>query len=227
MIEENIARIKERIGKICNKAGNNPEEITIVAVSKGRTAEEIEKAVSAGTRHIGENRVQEAIEKYEQLADLTNSEKIRWHMIGHLQSNKAKQAVKIFDLIHSIDTLKIAGEINRQAGKINKIQDILLEINTSQEASKFGFKPEETIHTIKEISEFASIKIKGLMAIAPEGNSEEARNCFRMLKELMEKINNLTNHLAVLSMGMTDDFEIAIEEGSTMIRLGRAIFSQT
>src|SRR3989338_8454149 len=162
MIEENITRIKEKVNKICNKAGRNPEEITIVAVSKGRTAREIEQAVSSGIANIGENRVQEAIEKYKQLSDLTNSKKIRWHMIGHLQGNKAKDAVKIFDLVHSVDTLKIAEEISRQAEQINKTQDILLEINVSGETSKFGFKAEETIQAVKEISKLNNLNIRGL-----------------------------------------------------------------
>ena len=224
MIEENITRIKEKVNKICNKAGRNPEEITIVAVSKGRTAREIEQAVSSGIANIGENRVQEAIEKYKQLSDLTNSKKIRWHMIGHLQGNKAKDAVKIFDLVHSVDTLKIAEEISRQAEQINKTQDILLEINVSGETSKFGFKAEETIQAVKEISKLNNLNIRGLMTIAPEGNSEEARHCFKTLRELMEKAREKNQQLEILSMGMTDDLEIAIEEGSTMIRLGRAIF---
>jgi pyridoxal phosphate enzyme (YggS family) len=227
MIGQNISGIKQRILDICSKTGRSANEIIFVAVSKNRTAEEIEQVISAGITNIGENKVKEAMLKYEKLADLTDSGQVKWHMIGHLQDNKVKPAVKLFSLIHSVDTLKLAEEINNQAGKINKIQDILIEVNTSGEKSKFGFKPEETIQAVKEISRFACIKIKGLMTLAPEGNKEEARRCFRASKELMEKINSLTNQeLTILSMGMTDDFEIAIGEGSTMIRLGRAVFSQ-
>ena len=153
---------------------------------------------------------------------------IRWHMVGHLQTNKVKDAVKIFDLIHSVDSAHLAAEIDKQALKINKIQDILIEIKTSPEVTKSGIKPDEAIEVIKEIDKFKNINIKGLMTIAPLADDpQKARPYFRMLRELMDKINALhvtPNRLHVLSMGMTDDFEIAIEEGSTMVRLGRAIF---
>ncbi len=205
-----------------------PNEITIIAASKGRSAEEIEETIAAGITHIGENKVQEALLKYQDLSALTKSKQVKWHMIGHLQTNKVKDAVKIFDMIQSVDSIRLAAEINKHAAKINKIQDVLLEINVSVQMSKFGFKPSEAVNVAGEISKFKNISLKGLMCIAPVvKNPEETRQYFRMLRELMEKINISTNQqLTSLSMGMTNDFEIAIEEGSNMIRLGRAIFER-
>lgn len=216
MIKENIAKLKTLV----------PSQVTIVAVSKGRSIEEIKEVIAAGIIDIGENKVQEAQEKYGAL----KNQRVKWHMVGHLQTNKVKDAVKIFDLIQSVDSPHLAQEIDKQALKINKVQDILMEIKTSAEATKFGLKPEEAIAAIKEIAKLKNIKIKGLMTIAPlTDNPEKARPYFRMLRELRDKIYELrvTNYeLRVLSMGMTDDFKIAIEEGATMVRLGRAIFSR-
>jgi len=219
-VKENIFRIKERI----------PDSVTIVAVSKGRTVEQIREAVAAGITDIGENRVQEAIVKQSSSGaqELRSSGALRWHMVGHLQTNKVKEAVKIFDLIHSVESLRLAAEIDKQAAKINKVQDILLEVKTSTEATKFGLKPKDTIEVIKVAAKFKNINIKGLMTIAPLlDNAEKSRPYFRMLRELKDKINELrtlNSELNILSMGMTDDYEVAIEEGSNMVRLGRAIF---
>jgi pyridoxal phosphate enzyme (YggS family) len=219
MVKDNIAKIKERI----------PGHITIVAVSKNRTPEEIKEAVEAGITDIGENKVQEAISKiYELRVTGYELRKIKWHMVGHLQTNKAKEAVKIFDLIQSVDSLRLAQEIDKQAAKINKIQDILIEVKTSPEATKSGLKPDEAIEVIEKIAQLKNLRVKGLMTIAlVVDNPEKARPCFRMLRELRDKINRLgtMNHeLRTLSMGMTDDFKVAIEEGADMVRLGRAIF---
>lgn len=202
--------------------------ITIVGVTKGRSLEQAKEAIGVGITDIGENRVQEARVKYGQLRiSIPNPGVIKWHMIGHLQTNKVKEAVKIFDLIHSVDSLRLALEIDKEAGKINKMQGVLFEINTSGEVSKYGLKPEDASGIIKEIEGAKNLEIKGLMTIAPIADSpEKSRPYFRVLKELCNKINaeNKTKELKVLSMGMTDDFEVAIEEGSTMVRLGRAIF---
>lgn len=224
MIKENVPRIRQRILKVCSKINRDPGKITIIAVSKGRVLEQIKEAIDAGINDIGENRVQEAIAKFNALR--TMNYKLRTHMVGHLQTNKVKDAVRIFDLIQSVDSLRLAEEIDKQADKINKIQDILIEIKTSPEESKFGLKADEAIEVITELTKFKNINIKGLMTIAPiADNPEKSRPYFRLLKELKDKINQLTNHqLTILSMGMTDDFEIAIEEGSNMVRLGRAIF---
>ncbi len=222
MIKDNVLKIKERIAIICTKIKQDPGLITIVAVSKGRTVQQIREAIEAGITDIGENRVREALIKYNEL--ITHNSKLRtikWHMVGHLQTNKVKDAVRIFDLIQSVDSIRLASEMDKQAAKINKIQDILVEVKVSPEATKFGFEPEEVIKATKEISQFKNLNIKGLMTIAPiVDDPEKARPYFRMLKELKDRINGQL----ILSMGMTDDFEAAIEEGSNMVRLGRAIF---
>lgn len=203
-----------------------PAGVIIVAVTKGRSIAEIKEAIEAGITDIGENKVQEALLKYSELA----GQPVKWHMVGHLQANKAKDAVKIFDLIQSVDSPHLAVEIDKQAGKINKIQDVLIEIKTSPEATKSGLKPEEAAAVIKEIAKLKNINIKGLMTIAPiVDDPEKARPYFRMLRELKDRINQLMTNdqrLKTISMGMSDDFKIAIEEGATMVRLGRAIFSR-
>jgi len=228
MVKDNIRKIRERISYICSKINCDSKSIVIVAVSKGRAVEQIKEAIEAGITDIGENRIQEAIIKYNslQLTMLSSLEPIKWHMVGHLQTNKVKGAVKIFDLIHSVDSLHLAQGIDKQAAKINKIQDILIEIKTSPEATKFGLKPDAAIEVIEKIAKLKNINIKGLMTVAPiVYNAEKTRPYFRMLRELKDQINQLTTHqLTILSMGMTDDFEVALEEGSNMLRLGRAIF---
>ena len=229
MVKDNIIEIRKRISLACSKVDRDPGAITIVAVSKGRTPEQIKQAVQAGLTDIGENKVREALLKH-RLLSTVNSElsTIKWHMVGHLQSNKVKEAVEIFDLIQSVDSLRLAEEIDKQAARIKKIQDILIEVKTSAEESKFGLKPEETIEVIKEVAKFKNISIKGLMTIAPiMDNPQDARPYFRMLRELKDRINSLSTvnrELLTLSMGMTDDFEVAIAEGSNMVRIGRAIF---
>lgn len=213
----------------CSKIKRNPDEITIVAVGKGRGSEQIREAVEAGITDIGENRVQEAIKKYYELRVTDYGlRKINWHLVGHLQTNKVKDAIRIFDLIQSVDSIHLAEEIDKQAAKINKTQDILIEIKTSPEETKFGIRPQEAIGAVEEMVKLKNIRINGLMTIAPlVDNPQKTRPYFKMLKALKDKINELriTNYgLRILSMGMTDDFEIAIEEGANMVRLGRAIF---
>lgn len=229
MISENILRIKKRIETICAKLNRDAAQVRIVAVTKGRTAFQIEEVIKAGLTDIGENRVQEAFTKYKELLTMDYGLlTIKWHMIGHLQTNKVKDAVRIFDLIHSVDSLRLAAEINKEAQKADKIQEILVEVNIAKDPAKFGFKPEVSEDAIKEISVFENIRIKGLMTIAPAvDNPEKTRQYFRELKKIFDNINQLpiTNHqFEFLSMGMSDDFAVAIEEGSNMIRLGRVIF---
>lgn len=219
---------------MCSRINRDPSEIRIVAVSKGRTVEQIKEVVRSGIIDIGENKVQEAILKYAQLSQQAGEtigyrlSAVKWHMVGHLQTNKVKEAVNIFDLIQSVDTLRLAQEINKQAAKINKIQDILLEINVSGEESKFGLKPQESIKIVEDMAKFKNVNIKGLMTVAPiSDDPEHVRPYFRKLRELKNKINEsrITNYqLQFLSMGMTDDFEVAVEEGANVVRLGRAIF---
>lgn len=223
MIPENLSRVRERIHSACANAGRNPQEITVVAISKGRVLKQIEEVIAQGILNIGESKVQEALPKHNALRA---PQGVVWHMAGRLQTNKVKDAVGIFDLIHSLDSLRLASEINRQAQRLGKIQDVLVEIKTSLEEAKSGLRPDEAPDAIKQMAELKNINIQGLMTIAPlVDNSEKSRPYFRMLKELKDKINQLTaRKLTILSMGMTDDFQIAIEEGATMVRLGRAIF---
>jgi len=229
MIRDNLLKIEERISLICSKINRDPRSITIVAVSKGRTPEEIKEVIEAGIHDIGENKVQEALTKYSGIRDTGYGLRdIQWHMVGHLQTNKVKQAVKIFDLIQSVDNLHLAEEIDKQAARINKIQDVLIEVKTSPEATKFGVNPEAAGELIKEITQLPNVRIKGLMTIALlVDNPDKARPFFKQLRELRDNIIALpvTRYpLPVLSMGMTDDYEVAIEEGADMVRLGRAIF---
>ena len=224
MVKDNIRKVQEEVTRICARLGRDPKDIVIVAVSKAASVAGIKEAIDAGILNIGENRIQEAVVKYSGLSACLAGRRIpalKWHFVGHLQTNKVKQAVEIFDLIQSVDSTRLAGEIDKQAANIAKIQDILIEVKTSKEATKFGFSKDEVQAATLEISKFKNIKILGFMTIAPAAdNPEEARSYFSMLREIRDKINKNW----VLSMGMSDDFKIAIEEGSTMVRLGRAIF---
>jgi pyridoxal phosphate enzyme (YggS family) len=221
MIKENILEVRERVAGACAKSNRGPKEITIVAASKGRSPEEIQEVIAAGINDIGENRVQEALLKCRQLSA------VKWHMVGHLQTNKVKDAVKIFDLIHSVDSEDLALEIDKQAAKINKAQDILIQVNISGEESKFGLRPEQAIEAILKIRTLKNVAVKGLMTIVPlVDNPEKVRLYFRALRELRDKIYSLklTAYNLQLSMGMSDDFEVAIEEGADIVRIGRAIY---
>jgi len=227
MLWENLERLKKRIEDACQRSGRSFNEITLVCVTKNVDIEKIKEVIKLGIKDIGENRVQEAVKKFEELR-IANCEKVRWHMVGHLQRNKAKYAVRIFDLIHSVDSLDLALELNKQAEKVNRVQDILIQVNVSGEETKFGINPENLLSLVKEILNLKNLNLKGLMTIAPiVKNPEDARPHFRTLRELKDKINAeliLNPPLSVLSMGMSQDFEVAIEEGATMIRIGTAIF---
>lgn len=231
MIKENIDRVKQRISSVCSRSNQNPHAITIVAVSKGRDLKEIQEVIESGITDIGENRVQEALIKYSEIRKIQGLfiDNLRWHLVGRLQSNKVKDAVRTFDLIQSVDSVELAGLIDRQAVRINKIQNILLEIKTSPEETKYGFSPKDAISAFKEIINFKNVMIKGVMTIAPlVENPLQARPYFKKLKETLDTINALitiNSRLSIISMGMSDDFEVAIEEGSNMVRIGRAIFN--
>ena len=221
MIEENIKDVTQRIARCCKKSGRVPEDVKLICVTKMASIEDIEEALSLGISSIGENRVRDAAVKYSIIGN-----RAEWHLIGHLQTNKVREAVKIFSLIHSVDSVRLAKEIDKEAGKIGKVQDILVQVNTSGEASKFGIEPADADKLIKEIAVYPNINIRGLMTIAPEVNDPETvRPYFRALRELRDKVNSILNtQYPILSMGMTGDLEIAIEEGSNMVRVGRAIF---
>ncbi|RJP29814.1 MAG: YggS family pyridoxal phosphate-dependent enzyme [Candidatus Omnitrophota bacterium] len=229
MIADNIRRISSGIASACARVKRSAQEVRLVAVAKSRTAEELKEVVEAGIFDIGENRLQEALKRRSELSAVSHQlSAVKWHMIGHLQTNKVKEAVKIFSLIHSVDSLRLAEEIDKEASKINKIQDILIQVNTSGEASKFGLKPEDSARVTEQIGKLKNLRVCGLMTIAPITDSpEKSRPFFRQLRELKDRINELGTvnyELRTLSMGMSDDFEVAIEEGSTMVRIGRRIF---
>jgi pyridoxal phosphate enzyme (YggS family) len=216
-IAQNLQAIERRIALAAHRAGRSPDEITLIAVTKGLTAQVVDDAVKAGISHIGENRVQEAMEKIGHLSTL--QPRPTWHMIGHLQTNKVKTAVEIFDIIHSIDSLRLAQALS---GRAKKIIPVLLQVNIAQEEPKSGFSEIELSKAIVEITRLPGLAIKGLMTIAPlVSDPEEVRPIFRRLRELRDSLG-----LEHLSMGMSDDFEVAVEEGATMLRIGRAIFAE-
>jgi pyridoxal phosphate enzyme (YggS family) len=228
MIQDHLARILGRIGEICARLGKDPKEIVLVGVTKNAEVAAIREAIGAGLEHIGENKVQEARTKFPVLGDAIH--KVTKHMIGHLQTNKVKQCLEIFDCIQSVDRIKLANVIEAQAATLNKNMDVLIQVNTAGEEQKFGVKPPETFFLIEAITKLKHIQIRGLMAMAPlRADDTIIRQCFRDLRLLRERVierfSNAPNiTMQYLSMGMTDDFEIALEEGSNMVRIGRAIF---
>jgi len=232
MVKENLASCLKRIESCATLAGVSYSSVTLVAVTKGVQLPLIYEAIDCAVTHIAENRVQEALLKYEPVCAYARKKgvSLKWHMVGHLQTNKVKEAVRIFDLIHSVDSIKVALEIDREARKINKVQDTLIEVKTSSEATKYGFAAVQVSEVVKEISAFKNISIKGLMTVAPIVDTlQKARPYFRKLKELRDEIINkapagLGYRLDILSMGMTDDLEAAIQEGANMVRIGRGIF---
>ncbi|MCJ7655401.1 MAG: YggS family pyridoxal phosphate-dependent enzyme [Dehalococcoidia bacterium] len=214
-IEANIKEVHRRIAQACERSHRSPGEITLVVVTKEVGISEIRAAFDCGIRDFGENRVQEAEDKIGQLSDL--KPEVAWHMVGHLQSNKARTAVELFDIIHSVDSVKLAEILSRRA---EKTFPVLLQVNVSGEATKGGFAVSEVGVAVEEIRRLPNQKVMGLMTIAPlVADIEEARRVFRKLRELRDSLG-----LEHLSMGMTDDFEVAVEEGATMLRIGRAIF---
>jgi len=223
LIRENLEEVNKRILAACERAGRNPEEVTLIAVSKTKPADMVSEAYSAGVRDFGENKVQELCEKH-----LVLPEDIRWHMIGHLQRNKVKQVIDKTVLIHSVDSIRLAEQIEEEAARKNLIVDILLEVNVAEEESKYGFKLEETESAIRRIASLPHVKIKGLMTIAPfVEKSEENRPVFKKLRQFyvdMQSKNVDNVSMNMLSMGMTGDYEIAIEEGATLVRVGTGIF---
>ncbi len=225
-MREKLRQIKDRINRAASACGRDPETIRLVAVSKTVAAEQIKDAIEAGVTILGENYVQEAQNKMCQLAAYP----VSWHFIGHLQSNKAKYAVKLFDLIHSVDSLKLAKELDKQAKKNNKIQSILIQVNVAEETSKSGVFVEDTANLIHDISALTNLAVKGLMTMPPYFYApEKVRPYFKALRELRDRIkaDSISRvNLDELSMGMTGDFEVAIQEGATLVRIGTAIFGE-
>ena len=223
MIKSNITDINNEIKSVCTSCGRDISDVTLIAVSKTKPTSDIEVAYSENIRDFGENKVQELCDKYPVLPN-----DIKWHLIGHLQTNKVKYIIDKVQLIHSVDSLHLANQIEKEAAKRNIDVNILIQVNVSNEESKFGLKFEETIEMIKAISNLEHIHIKGLMTIAPfTDEAEDNRIYFRKLKELSIEIDKLSIpnvEMKELSMGMTGDFKVAIEEGATLVRVGTAIF---
>lgn len=216
-IEGNILEVNARIRRACERSGRSPDEVTLVAITKTVLPEKIVQAFGAGVCHFGENRVQEAESKLADLMGLRAQSK--WHMVGHLQTNKAKTALHLFDIIQSVDSLRLAEHLSRH---VEKTVPILLEVNVAGEETKGGFAPDEIGQAVKEIEKLPGIKLEGLMTVAPWVNDpEDIRPVFARLRQIRDGLR-----LKELSMGMTDDFEVAIEEGATLIRVGRAIFGE-
>lgn len=226
MLKENLEQVEQNIERACKKAGRARSEVTLIAVSKTKPVEMIQEIYDAGCRDFGENKVQELCEKIEQLPN-----DIKWHMIGHLQRNKVKYIIdNHVSLIHSVDSYRLAEEINIQAKKKNVIVPILVEVNIAMEESKFGISPEDAIALVEQIAELKNVKIEGLMTIAPYVvDAEENRLYFRKIKQLSVDIGNknIDNvSMKILSMGMTGDYMVAIEEGATIVRVGTGIFGE-
>lgn len=222
-IAENLTQVREKIRAACERSGRNYEDVTLIAVSKTKPIEDLQIAYAAGVRDFGENKVQEILAKAPAMPTDT-----RFHMIGHLQRNKVRQVIKPAVLIHSVDSLRLAEQIEQEAARENLIVDILLEVNVAGEESKFGLAPEDVLELVYAVSKFPHVRIRGLMTIAPyvddpEDNREIFKKLYRLSVDINSKnIDNVT--MRVLSMGMTGDYEVAIEEGATMIRVGTGIF---
>jgi pyridoxal phosphate enzyme (YggS family) len=222
-ISANIAHIQEQINQACTKCGRNAKDVRLVAVSKKKPAADVEAAIEAGHTLFGESYVQECVAK---IAEVKSD--AEWHFIGGLQSNKVKHLRGMVKMIHSVDRLSLAKEIDRQWGKSDSCVDVLIQVNLGEEESKSGTTSDEVVSLVRQVSELQHLRIKGLMALPPwEADPEDVRPYFRQLREIAEKVNSLqlaNVTMQELSMGMSHDFEVAIEEGSTMIRVGTAIF---
>ena len=216
-ISENVHEIEQRIAQACERAGRSSDEVTLVAVTKTLAPEVIEAAYGVGLRHFGENRVQEAKPKIEHLAG--PCPEITWHMVGHLQSNTAKTAIGLFDIIHSVDSLRLAERLN--SASPDRLP-VLVEVNVACEETKCGVMPQDVGEMVRRIAGLPNLEVRGLMTVAPlVSDPEEVRPVFRQLREMRDALG-----LEHLSMGMTDDYEVAIEEGATIVRIGRAIFGE-
>lgn len=225
MLKDNLFAVEKKVQEACDKAGRSRDEVTLIAVSKTKPVEMLQEIYDTGVRDFGENKVQEIVEKYEVLP-----KDIKWHMIGHLQRNKVKYIIDKVCMIHSVDSLRLAEEISRQAVKHELTMPILIEVNIAEEESKFGIHKEEAIQLVEQIAALPNLKICGLMTIAPYvEDAEENRLYFRNIRHLAVDIaeKNIDNvSMDILSMGMTGDYTVAIEEGSTMVRVGTGIFGE-
>ncbi|MCI0337581.1 MAG: YggS family pyridoxal phosphate-dependent enzyme [Acidobacteria bacterium] len=227
-LSERLAFINQQIVIACARAGRSATEVTLVGVTKTIAPALIKAALESGLRVLGENRVQEAAAKITGLSDATSQFQAQWHLIGHLQSNKARRAVELFDAVHSVDELKLAERLNSIAGELGKRLPVLIEVNLGGEGSKSGVTPGEVLALCERADKLINLELRGLMALPPFiENPEEMRPFFRRLRELRDQAQRagvVGEHFNDLSMGMSNDFEVAIEEGATFIRVGTAIF---
>jgi PLP dependent protein len=227
MIKDNVKSVLKRVKQAAERVKREPDEIRIVCVTKGVDPYRINEATMNGVTDIGENRVQEALTKR---ADVFPG--VKWHMVGHLQTNKVKDAVNIFDLIHSVDSAKLARKIDKEAGLIDKVQDVLIQVNTSGEEAKYGLSPGEIDNFLNEVSDLKNVRIIGLMTITPflSEDAEKIRPYFKRLNEIFGEIKKKDMQpnveMKYLSMGMSQDFEVAVEEGANIVRIGTAIFKE-
>ncbi len=227
MLLENTSKIFKKISYAAMRVGREPEDIKLVAVTKTIGVNTIYEAIEIGLRIFGENRVQESQKKIQDLKLKTQNSNIEWHLIGYLQKNKVKYAVQLFDLIHTVDSIELAEEINKHAEKIDKIQRILVQVKLSEEETKHGISEDKLIQLLYKIRELKNLSLEGLMTMPPFfDNPESARPYFKRLREIRNECEKIGFHLPELSMGMSGDFEIAIEEGATMVRIGTAIFGE-
>ena len=227
MMIESASIILKKMSHAAMRAGRCPSEIKLIAVTKTVSTEAVKEAVNAGLRIFGENRVQEAQKKISDLRFEISNSRIEWHLIGHLQKNKAKYAVQLFDLIHTVDSIDLAEELNRQAGKAGKIQRILIQVKLSEEETKHGVPEKDLMPLLEKIKGLRNLKLEGLMTVPPYfEDAEKARPYFKRLREIRDEADKKGYRLPELSMGMSGDFEVAVEEGATMVRIGTAIFGE-
>lgn len=223
-----LEAINQRIAAACKRAGRDFSEVTLVAVSKTVAPARIHEAIAAGVRTLGENRVQEAAAKIAELREITAAHQVQWHLIGHLQSNKARRAVELFDAVQSVDSLKVAERLNQFAGELGKRLPIFIEVNLGGEDAKSGVAPNEALPLCEQLGKLDQLELQGLMAVPPFlDDPEEVRPFFRRLRELRDEAQRLGlagPQFNQLSMGMSSDFEVAIEEGATLVRIGTALF---
>ena len=224
-IHENLTQVQNRVAAAAERAGRDPEAVRIVAVSKTKSVSLILEAIDAGIAEIGENQLQEAKTKFDQI-----DRPLKWHFVGHLQTNKVKGALQIFDLIHSVDSLRLLNVISRRSARLNCQTDVLIQVNTSGESSKYGVQPEQALTFIESALDYSHVRIKGLMTIGPfTSDVNTVRSSFALLRRIQEQVKAQRFQgvdMAYLSMGMTQDFEVAVEEGANVIRIGTAIFGE-
>ena len=224
-LKKNIENVLTRVKDAAIVSHREPSDIELVAVTKTVDVDVIDEAIDYGILHMGESRVQELLKKYEQIGNV-----VKWHLIGHLQRNKVKYIIDKVDIIHSLDSFKLAKEIDKRAENINRIIECLLQVNISEEKTKYGVSPKDVEHILRDITSLNNIKIVGLMTIAPHvGDREQIRQCFRTLKNIFDRMSEIdfpNVKMKYLSMGMSDDFEIAIQEGANFIRVGTSIFGE-